>query len=381
MKTQTKILIALGMIVALCIGFLIGISIDFQGADSSKLAGSIGKADKYSNSPMTAKDIQLRSEIVKDTAQLFDMIQGLVYFSLFTEDLSHHIDSCVTVFNEAGMGNGQDAFKLQDLQQYSDFIRNNNQALQATIGMLFAFYSGEAADQSADVEQNLRDFASYVNRLSAMDSVLTASITDMDRYMLGKDFKESKEEIMQLKSIRDQLLIREVQLAGILCDKELGSRLLSYSLSSQDQFNALEGIEIEAIGSAQYNLLESFMNSQGQIGAEFSLSSTPELGVFYSSDKIAFLLYDKDNIGLFVNGAEKLGSGQPLCYLGSNQLNVLCNNYSLSMIILSQSLGNLSMSSLNLLCKDNVNAVFQSMNGIESLNRLMANENLGVIIL
>ena len=87
MKTKTKLLFAIGLMAALCIGFLIGISVDFPKVNKSDLAGTFGKAEKFHKVQMTAKDIQLRSELLKDTAKLRSMIQGIIYFSIFTEDV------------------------------------------------------------------------------------------------------------------------------------------------------------------------------------------------------------------------------------------------------------------------------------------------------
>jgi hypothetical protein len=103
MKTQVKLFIAIGLIAALCVGFLIGISIDYPKPNQTELAGTFGKAEKFHKVQMTAKDIQLRTELVKDTVQLRKMIQGLAYFSLFTEDVRTNIQMAIISFKAKGM--------------------------------------------------------------------------------------------------------------------------------------------------------------------------------------------------------------------------------------------------------------------------------------
>ena len=62
------------------------------------------------------------------------MIQGLIYFSIFTQDMSKKIDSCVVVFKSKGMCDQKDSWsKVLVLQDYSTFIKNNNHTLGATV--------------------------------------------------------------------------------------------------------------------------------------------------------------------------------------------------------------------------------------------------------
>jgi hypothetical protein len=120
MKTNSKLLFAIGLIAALGVGFLIGITVDFPKPDQSDLAGTFGKAEKFHKVQMTAKDIQLRSELLKDTAQLKNMIQGLVYFSVFTEEVCSSIDVSVITFKAKGMGSGPGEVEaVKALQDYS----------------------------------------------------------------------------------------------------------------------------------------------------------------------------------------------------------------------------------------------------------------------
>ena len=57
----------------------------------------------------------------------------------------------------------------------------------------------------------------------------------------NKTLRARKTELAQLKSIRDQLLIKGIQLSGVLQDKELSMNLLDYALSSQQELNIIKG--------------------------------------------------------------------------------------------------------------------------------------------
>jgi hypothetical protein len=392
MKPKTKALIALSILAALCIGFLIGISVKFTGTDRSELAGTFGKAEKYRKTQMTEKDVQLRSDLLSDTARLGSMIQGLVYFTLFTEEISTHIDSCVAAFKAGGMGSRhEEATQLEALQQYSDFIKNNNLSLQKTIVMLMGFYTGDSVDQSQDVEKNLRDFGAYVSRLEEMDSVLSASIMNMDNYMLGKDFQDRKDEIARLKSIRDQLLANSLQLAGVLNDKGMASSLLQYALSSQEKLfvlmdkplssSVLVGGTSKIAFCESKPALEAAYNST-QVSANFDYKSTNGLGIIYSVPQMQFMILDKAGLNIFYSsGSDFLGAYKAVAFIESGTLQVVLQNYSLQNVLQSNVLGVLRFNSLNSCGLTNMNAIIQSTAGLENIFKFIASQNLGLLYL
>jgi hypothetical protein len=273
MKKQFKVIIGIVVVIAILIA---GVSLFYPAVFKGLTSGTFGKADKYHQQQMTEKDILLRSDLVADTGQLRSMIQGLIYFAIFTQQLSVNIDSCVNNYRSKGIcSDPVKCASVSALADYSDFIRNNNKTLAITTRMLTAFYLRDSSDQSADVEKSLRDFGNYVNNLNEKDSVLNQALVSMDNFMLtDKTLKTKSSEIASLKSIRDQLLLQGVQLAGMLQDKPLCSQLLSYALSSQSALN------IVIFGKEQLNL-------SGQSGLKL-ISSQGKLDSFLGSKEIGF---------------------------------------------------------------------------------------------
>ncbi len=234
MKKQTKILFGAIVVVVLVI---VVISLNFPPIFKGKSSGTIGKAEKYRKSLTTEKDIKLRSELTADTVKLKGMIQGLMYFAVFTQDLSSKIDSCVILYGAKGL-TGTDAGQrnLIALNDYAIFIRNNNQTLANTIKLLNGFYTGKEADQSADVEKNLRDFHNYVKTLCDRDSILEVSLKSMDKFMLTtKTLKDRKSELVRLKSIRDQLLIKGLQFGALIDDKAFAAWVMNFAIHGQQE--------------------------------------------------------------------------------------------------------------------------------------------------
>jgi hypothetical protein len=375
MKKQTKVIIA---IVLAIVVIIFAISIIYPPAFKGLTSGTIGKADKYHKSQMTEKDIQLRSEVTSDTSQLKSMIQGLIYFSLFTMDLSNKIDSCVTAFKTHGICSQQNGCaNILVLEDYSDFIKNNSKTLGTTISMLTGFYLKDKSDQSADVEKNLREFGNYVNNLNEKDSILEDALHSMDNFMItSKAIKARKTELAQLKSIRDQLLVKGIQLSGMLQDKPLCSNLLSYALSSQEgqlgQMCAqeLSGSVIKSNQSLNIDLMQEAVQSLNSVSSNLTVGSAQQLGSVLQSHQLGssslkkneigsqalgVLLYDKANLSFVVSnvGALKgsLSAAQlsvlmissrdmgAVAFYSSQGLNLVASSYDLKSAYQSQMIG------------------------------------------
>ncbi len=387
MKIKTKLLIAIGFIAALCIGFLAGISVDYPRLNKSDVAGTFGKAEKYRKAQMTEKDIQLRSELVKDTAKLKSMIQGLVYFSLFTEEFSTNIDASIIAFKTQGL----ESDKIKSLQDYSDFIKNNNEALKVTIDMLSGFYLKDTADMSWDVEKSLKDFGTYVNNLNEKNTVLSQALRGMDNFMFSnKTLQANKTEIAQLKSIRDQLLIKSVQNSGLLCNKEQADNLINYAFESQEKYalfvKGIDKLDITSVGSKiQYNGQESInlaFKGIHSVGAYFLENKDFGAGLclVYDKSKLQFGILDKGQMNSY--GSRPLQQSlDRIAIFGTEELNILLVNYSLQEIISSQVFnnGHIESSLLQILSMDNLQTTFMSTQGLNYFIN-MINQNIGVYV-
>jgi hypothetical protein len=318
MKKQTKTV--LSIVIAFFV-VIIALILIFPSTFSGLTSGTFGKADKYRKSQMSEKDIQLRSEYTQDTVKLKEMVKGLIYFSAFTTDLTHKIDSSVLMFKEKGFNEQQKGYaNLQILKDYSEFIKNSNKTLDSTILMLHGFLDPKNADQSADVEKTLRDFGTYVTNMNEKDSILELALVSMDNFMtLDKNIKTRKKEMQELKSVRDQLLLHGIQLGALILDKPLSSNLLSYALSSQSgpMSRVLAQENVSAI--ANMESIKGILCDKDQFGSYFigsniNLGSAADLKEIVQSknndlgSKLigSCILYDKDNLRFVVSSAADL---------------------------------------------------------------------------
>ena len=250
MKKSYKIVIGLVVISAL---IMAGIALFSPTILKDLTSGTYGKADKYMKSPITESDVKLRSEFTSDTVKLKGMIQGLIYFSSFTNDLCTKIDSCLVLYRQNGMcGNDPECNVLKPLKDYSEFIRNNNKTLGATISMLTGFYRNDTVSESADVEKNLREFGNYVSNLIVKDSVLEVSLKKMDNFLLKNKTVPGRERALaSLKSIRDQLILSGIQMAALIRQKDKVAELIQYAVTSEGDLREIGYIACGVYGVEQ----------------------------------------------------------------------------------------------------------------------------------
>lgn len=418
MKKPVKIVISIVLLIAILI---IGISLFFPAVIDGFTSGTFGKAEKYHKSQMTEKDVQLRSEFTADTGQLRGMIQGLIYFSLFTLDLSNKIDSCVHTLKKQGMAEKDKGYSnILVLSDYSEFIKNNTKTLGTTISMLTGFYLKDESDQSADVERNLRAFGSYVKNLNEKDSILEIALVSMDNYMLtNKTLIARKTEISNLKGIRDQLLLGSIELSGVLQDKALCATLCSYAISSQQNLNAINGQQnLNAIGSqdkikavASQDKLDRILQStqlallatdqvNGVVQAQqvgSSVKSAGDLGflagsiIVYDKPNMQFVvgnvaelqkIFSVDQVSASLSGIQTLGNISAVAVFSQQGLNLVQSSFDLANVIKSQDLGlTLSASQLGVivLAQGGIGSVSYGSGFIGFVGQLN-NQNLGNIV-
>lgn len=315
MKKQNKIII--GIIIGVAVAILL-ISFLFPSVYQGLTSGSFGKADKYRQEQMTEKDIQLRNDLSKDTAQLRQMVTGLIYFSLFTDNLYMTIDTCIAKLVDNGFDNDPATRQVvAQLGNYNMFLQNNNKTLARTISMLSGLLLRDTMDNSQDYEKNIRDFAVFVNQLNQKDSVLMQSIASVDKFIISnKTLQKKAEEIRNLKAIRDQLVIKSAQFMAMTGDKPGLGSLFNYALQSQQQYSGVGALNLVTAGSssqikstpeAQAMVLQS---ASGGLSATFSATTLQggiaEAKVNSKSDLGSVVLYDKTSLSFIVCSAEQL---------------------------------------------------------------------------
>jgi hypothetical protein len=361
MKAKKNLLLIIAFIAVFFVGLVVGLLVKYPPVNKDDLAGTVGKAEKYRKTKLTEKDIQLRSDLLKDTAQLRNMIEGLIYFSKLTDDLSSQIETSLVAFKAEGMGKTpQEQTHLQVLSDYSDFVRNNNESLNNTIALLTGFYLKDSTDTSVDIEKNLQDFGSYVSNLEKRNEGLIQALPGLDEFMLNSEtFKTQQESLRQVKAIKDQLVIKAIQVVGIIGSTAQCGVIIAGALSAQEKIGILLGTEkVQSYGSKEAIAAILSQLTAIQSKPEVAVGAINEIdpgaiGLFLVYDRVNIVFAIADKSGLQALAQEKLGvmaiggQQQAIGIIGSNpnmqnvvifnqdKLNVIASSYSLQDFILS----------------------------------------------
>lgn len=366
MKAKKNLLLIIAFIAVFFVGLVVGLLVQYPPANKDDLAGTVGKAAKYRKTKLTEKDIQLRSDLLKDTAQLRSMIEGLVYFSKLSEDLSTQIETSLVAFKAEGMGKtAEEQKQLKVLGDYSEFIRNNNESLNNTIGMLTGLYLKDSMDASVDIEKNLQDFGAYVSNLEKRNDGLVQALPALDEFMLNNEtFKTQQESLRQIKAIKDQLVIKAIQIVGFVGSTAQCGYIIQGALGAQEKIGIILGTEkIQSYGSkqaiAQYiSAICSKVDAKPgvTVGAINAISGIEigSIGIILVYDKVNSIFSIADKAGLQVLAQDKLGLGiiipsqqqaigaiassanmQNVVIFSQDKLNIIMSNYSLHEIIAS----------------------------------------------
>ena len=390
MKIKGKTLLAIGLIGALWAGFLIGISLDNSKPNQADLTGTFGKAQKYRKIQMTPKDIELRTGLMKDTAKLKSMIQGLICFAVFTEEVCNNIEIAVISIRAKGMGaTPEESDQISALKSYADFIRNNNKSLNSTIAMLTGLYTNDPAKMAQDVEKNLLDFAIYVDNLNEKNSILNQAIAGIDKFLLNnKTLHDSKTAFAELKSIRDELLVKGIQLGAIISNKDQVKSLILYAMEAQEQYKsyATSPISYSEQAGARENIrfaasrenIESAIVGQS-VSAVNSIPGLIGAAWVYDKPSLQFeWVTDQAQLKILAGGKaplESTGIGT-IAVIGKDYLNIRLDSYSLDDIVSAQVYYAIDLQYSHMLAQDNLRRTVATVAGINSILSLTANQAL-----
>lgn len=280
---------------------------------------------------MKETDIKLRSDFTKDTAQLRQMVTGLIYFALFTDNLSMTIDTCLVSYKLQGFdkdpANNQAIVLLKD---YNSFLKNNTKTLANTTRMLAGFLLQDTASEFEDIENNLRDFANYVKQINQKDSVLMLALAKVDNYLVGnKTLQKQTDEIRNLKAIRDQLVIKAAQFMAMTGNKQGLGNMLSYAVQSQTQFagigalkmNTARGrpVELPAINALSVRAQNILSSGNANLSVGFSAAAfgfVPVAAKVNAASDLSYIVYDKANLQIICCRAIEF---QSVCGAGNLQ--------------------------------------------------------------
>jgi len=273
---------------------------------------------------------------------LKETINGLVMFYAFSEKLSTNLDETVVSLKSSDLsGNQELIYSMKELQEYSDFIRNNNTTLDKTINILVEYYGAKTTSSSVDIEQNLEEFSNYVYQITAKDSILDLFIDNCDEYISDSEvFKEREKEIESLKTVRDNLLLSNTQLCYIVGNAEKLQVLCDKPIYNIEKLGLSSASEIKNVVIADQDKLSKIcsadqirsmtLNSYGASSLIAGIDKNLGSYVLADADKLNSIIKNADDLKIFILSQEGLKN-----VFGSNynQLNVFLAQDGLNVVV------------------------------------------------
>lgn len=219
MKKKSTYFIILIAIIAIVIIYF---SFFWPPVSEEELAGTVGKADKYQSEQIKESDIKLRSDFVKDTAELRKSINDLVNFAIFTKQTVTNIESWWLPQLEKYYSSTVSQKNLLYLRDYVELLKNSSKNIQTIVEMLADFYFKRSTDKSIDIESKLIGFANFVSQMVERDSIFETIIADIDKTVKNSiESKGRSEQIKKLQEIRDKMLYTSLIYAANLRDEDM----------------------------------------------------------------------------------------------------------------------------------------------------------------
>ncbi|MEI7831524.1 MAG: hypothetical protein WCI31_17220, partial [Prolixibacteraceae bacterium] len=229
MSKSRSLIIGIGIIAALVIGFLIGISVDYPRLSKRSVSGTIGKVNNYRNTQVSEADILLKNELAADTAKL-KMLRG--YFNFYYVSALKMTSDVELAVKEA---TSVEAFQVinklltASVESYGKFL------LSARTDLLMALGACKSVREADPIQlrNTLNQGRNVVAQINYRDRVVLDFVDALSTFI--KSNKPGQYE--GLEKAHDLLMANEVYTALITKNKVVLKFLDKTALFSKSQEN------------------------------------------------------------------------------------------------------------------------------------------------
>ncbi len=292
MKTSSKLLTIFGIIFALVVGFLIGISINYPKVDESLASGTIKKIKNYKASLNTKNEIQIKNELLSDTTKLKSLQNYLKFYYLTTTKMAMDIDYSIDEVNAV------ESFKTLHTSDIDNLLSYEKSLVKAKSDLLIAYRASMKPDKIDPVlfKELLNQASNVIAQLNFHNNKVLDFINILATYI--KDNKEDK--LQGLRKAHDLLYYNEIYLATMTKNK-----LILSSLNKKDYLSGVKNLELADMGTLT-KIIEQDLDRLAIFDHEVLNCDKEDLG-FMDSESLGSILLDSDKLGAVFTDAEKLG--------------------------------------------------------------------------
>jgi len=327
MKKNAKLQTIIIAVAALIVGFLSGFYFNNLPPSGNDLAGTIGKVDRYRNVQVTEKDIQLRNELVGDTAKLAQYTKYLTYYYLQAERTLQDIEAVVDKTKNEGAFAQKNQKMITNLEAYCEYLKIARTDILSALNTI----SGLSGDENVPVISSLNMAQNAISRIQSNETMLLNYMSAIEEYVDAN--KET--DYPELADAHDLLALHTIEAAMMTDNKPV----LKY-LDKKELMNDKEGLKMMVLNSttlqASYTdainldserlkcdaetmkslvnsnpvMMDHFMGSTDRlnlIGVMTLINSQSSLQGQEQMNAAAPLLFDVDKMNDVVNMESKLG--------------------------------------------------------------------------
>ena len=319
MRKKSKLLITVGILIALSVGFLIGISVEYPKTNQNEVAGTITKIKNYRNSQNSKSDVQIQNDLVSDTVRLKSVKKTLNYYYLSAVKMANDVQFTLNA------ANSMEDFRKSHKEQIESLTNYDNYLSSARTDLLLAISVCEKPDGSdAQVFMELMNQAynviaqmSYKNRivLEFIDNL--SAFAKKNNSMLSEELMTAH-DLLVLNEVNSALLTNDKTLLSSLDKKEFLSNVKNLKSYDNGKMSKLIIQDVESLGAVLDSETLGYWDSeklgvfdQEKLGQAL-LFDSEKLNWFdseklsnWDSEKLGQFMYDSEYLGFF--DAEQLG--------------------------------------------------------------------------
>jgi len=313
MKKNNSLLLSMAVLLALVVGFVIGISVNYPKVDKDELSGTIGKVKNYRNTKASEADIQLKERFISDTSMAKNVggYMNLQYVRALR--LSGAIKHALNEINSDATFKSGNLHVISEMESFGSFLET------VKINFLMAVAASHSMEKVDPVilRSTLSKANETIDQINYRNISVINMISVLESYILDK----SKDGNTRLEKAHDILAYNEIGNSLVLQDKVMikyfEKKRLFGSESQADVDNNLKGTvnrDIEALNrvSDMEKLGIIIILETERLG--YLIGDVEKLG-FNNVDKLMSLdaeklgarYTDMEQLGSFLNSMEKLG--------------------------------------------------------------------------
>lgn len=299
MKKNSKLLMALGVVLALFVGFLIGISVDYPDVDKSSVAGTIGKINNYRNSQSSKSDIKLQNELTSDTVKLKSVQKLLNFYYMTAVNMDMNVQYTIKEANAIEDFKTANQTRIENLTNYEKFLSS------ARTDLLLAISVCQKPEETDALL--LKELLNQANNVIAQISYRNRTVLEFIDVLASYLEKNKTGQSKELMKARDILTLSEINLAVKTGDKQLlknfdykvflSDKKVLANIGKNDLTNLVQqdmeklGVlrDLEKLGAGDVERVGTIFTDAEQLGTENLANDAEQLGnatIFFDAEQL-----------------------------------------------------------------------------------------------